>query len=204
MNVWLWDHIDYACISHTHLQYIAFGLSQFIVVHVGLTAIAAQLPVDQFRWSGWFLCIHSGVLLILVVVFFRERWNDIRRTKGTVRAWQGRCPKVDLSNLPVPWYVSFDKEMENSVKINFYKAHINKLSMISDNFQVELFMESRAESVVFSLLFRNNPFDIFFVICRPFALTCPLLDHCSHSGCILHIWMVLCCTGDVAEPTFVR
>lgn len=67
--------------------------------------VSAQFPIDQFRWAGWFLCFYSCVLFVMVLVFFRERWNDIRRPEETTaRTWH---PSVDLSSLPLPWYVSF-------------------------------------------------------------------------------------------------
>ncbi len=66
--------------------------------YLGLSAIVAEIPnLDQFRWSGYFVAIHSVVLAVVTLVFFRERRRDLRRGGGI--SVTGR--------LSVPLYVSF-------------------------------------------------------------------------------------------------
>lgn len=77
------------CLS---LNYIM--IAQLII---GLSVVAVQIPhLDQFRWPGYWIVMHSVVLAVVVLVLFRERWTD------TIRGGR-RC---GINNLPVPAYVS--------------------------------------------------------------------------------------------------
>ena len=59
---------------------------------LGLGALASQIPsLDPFRWPGYYLIIHGGLLNIFVMLFFSEKWNDInrkeRKEENSKRKW---------------------------------------------------------------------------------------------------------------------
>ena len=78
---------------HVHGVIIPFPLYYNIV----LTIIAAQIPgLDQFRWPGYFIAIHSSLLFIVNALLFWDKWTDLNRKHG-------RCGLRDAS---IPGYVS--------------------------------------------------------------------------------------------------
>ena len=49
---------------------------------LALGALASQIPsLDPFRWPGYYLIIHGGLLNIFVMLFFSEKWDDVNRKK---------------------------------------------------------------------------------------------------------------------------
>ena len=49
-------------------------------IHAALSAIVSHVHIhslSQFRWPGGYLCIHSGLLFILVLVAFRDKKSDL-------------------------------------------------------------------------------------------------------------------------------
>ena len=83
-------------------------LVAMIILHVFITlalgALASQIPsLDPFRWPGYYLIIHSGLLNIFVMLFFSEKWDDVNRKKkpdsNTNRKKSKKCQKPDQ---PVP------------------------------------------------------------------------------------------------------
>ena len=76
-----------------------------------LETIASNIPsLDQFRWPGYYLVGHSLFLLVLVMLLFDEKWDDInrrdsyrnerKRTTGI-----GSCCKIQKPAIPI--YVSY-------------------------------------------------------------------------------------------------
>lgn len=77
---------------------------------VGLSAIVVHLPVDQFRWSGWYICLHSSVIASFVLLCFREKWTDLNRvikTNGKKRHWSCRLTTTSKET-KIPSYVSIE------------------------------------------------------------------------------------------------
>ena len=78
-----------------------------LILHVftlALGALASQISsLDPFRWPGYYLIIHGGLLNIFVMLFFSEKWDDVNRKKksdsNTNRKKSKKCQKPDQ---PVP------------------------------------------------------------------------------------------------------
>ena len=56
---------------------------QCMLYNVGLSAIVLHLPIDQFCWSGWYICLHSSVIASLVLLWVQEKWIDLNRVIKT-------------------------------------------------------------------------------------------------------------------------
>ena len=85
-----------------------------LVLHLilALGAIASQIPsLDPFRWPGYYLIIHGGLLNIFVMLFFCEKWDDVNRKKksDSHRKKSKKCQKPDQS-VPVSKPVCGDLE----------------------------------------------------------------------------------------------
>ena len=67
-----------------------------------IPALGMHIPsISKFHWPGYYICFHALLLLVLVLLVFSDRWNDIVRTKGEKAT---TCLK---KKLPIPYYVSF-------------------------------------------------------------------------------------------------
>ena len=89
----------------------ALGPGETVVIHNSvvsnfipvITAIVSQIPLlDQFRWPGYYLCVHAFILFVVVLIFFNEKWVDINRIKKKNRK---RC-QWTIKKPVVPIYVS--------------------------------------------------------------------------------------------------
>ena len=71
-----------------------------------VVAVAAQIKwLSEFHWPGYYLTVHSFLLLLLVIFVFNERWTDV--TRETTK--QIKIKDKILQNLrkpSVPHYVS--------------------------------------------------------------------------------------------------
>ncbi|XP_019853377.1 PREDICTED: uncharacterized protein LOC109582831 [Amphimedon queenslandica] len=85
------------------LKYTNFFIL-FTIAVIGLAsgpvlgALASQIPsLDPFRWPGYYLIIHSGLLNIFVMLFFCEKWDDVNRRKKLSNIDRNRlkCQKPD-------------------------------------------------------------------------------------------------------------
>lgn len=68
------------------------------------------MPVDQFRWSGWYICLHSSIIASIVLLCLREKWTDLNRvikTNGKKRHWSCRSTTTSTET-EIPSYVSFE------------------------------------------------------------------------------------------------
>ncbi len=74
-----------------------------------MVAIAAQIPsISDFHWPGYYMSMHSFLLLVLVIVVFDERWMDAtRRIKNNINniSIKVRILK-EFRNPALPHYVS--------------------------------------------------------------------------------------------------
>ena len=68
---------------------------------LALSAIASQIPgLSQFRWPGGYLCIHSGLLFILVLVAFRDKKSDLTG-KNTCGCSKSLYSHIGVSSSPI-------------------------------------------------------------------------------------------------------
>ncbi len=76
-----------------------------------MVAIAAQIPsISDFHWPGYYMSMHSFVLLALVIIVFDEKWIDVtRRIKNNNNNNIGIKLKIlkEFRNPALPYYVSY-------------------------------------------------------------------------------------------------
>ena len=76
---------------------------------LALGALASQISsLDPFRWPGYYLIIHGGLLNIFVMLFFCEKWDDVNRKKKLSKNDNRNSFKCQKPDQPIQVCITFD------------------------------------------------------------------------------------------------
>ncbi len=72
-----------------------------------IVAIAAQVSfVSEFHWPGYYISVHSFILIVFVLLTFNEEWYDIGRANKETSSIKQKL-LADIKNPAIPHYVSY-------------------------------------------------------------------------------------------------